>query len=227
MGHLRITLVLLSCTIASAASDGKPEPAIIKVSGSSGVVAFKPEKARVLLEISNAAGTQAAAETENSRFREALIEDIRKELGPTASRQSKIELVGYTIAPGYKSTPSDVIAYVVRSAVCDDFSRLGTISQLAGKNSGRLAEIEYSLKDDQEALSYVVRRAAVIARSNAESMSAALGQKILRVRSLESTPGRVGPLPKGDLLPHAIPSAGMIPRNTRWITESSLKQLSL
>jgi uncharacterized protein len=173
------------------------EPPTVRASGEA-TVSMKPDQATLNIGVVNQASTADAAAAQNAKQLTSVLEQLRKDLGAKAD----IRTSGYSLNPNYKygnNTAPQITGYTASNTVqvkVDDLSKLGSIIDAATKTgSNSVNGIQFGLKNDQSARAEALKQAAQIARANAEAISAALGLRVVRVRSAESGEGgRVIPL---------------------------------
>jgi len=145
------------------------------------MVSVQPNHALVRLAVISRAGTTEHARASNAERATQVIARVREALGQDADIQTK----------DYLLTHSETDGYVARNMIeiqVHDPALAGKVIDVATRAGANvISGINSSATDDQNARAEVVREAAEKARSNAEALAAALGLRIVRVISAESS----------------------------------------
>ncbi|MEW6726625.1 MAG: SIMPL domain-containing protein [Bacillota bacterium] len=197
--HCLVIVVLLALSLlagttafaGSAPTGQEPSPTglpVITVAGT-GKVMVRPDTASITLGVNTVAPTAQAAQKENSRIANQVLEALVKIGIP----RQNIQTVDYSIWPEYyhppykegSPEPPKVTAYRVinniRVAV-DDTSQLGAVIDAAvNAGANQSYNIQFSKKDEVAARSEALTKAVVDARSKAETVARTLGMKISKV----------------------------------------------
>ena len=168
-------LLLMIFVPLAAAGAAEPTPSIISVDAE-GKVAAKPDLAILNLEVETQAPQSQAAAGENARRSDALLQALKKVLGP----EEKIQSLGYRLTPlrSYqsKTKPEGITGYqaVHRFKVeVRDLARLGTLIDTALKDGASKVNGPYWGHSKLEELQ---RQAAVEALAKARRLAEALAQ---------------------------------------------------
>jgi uncharacterized protein YggE len=187
-----LTATVLAMTGGSAAyAEGRASieagaPASITVTAQTTVEAA-PDLVRIDLGVTTESKDAESAARENAQRSQAVLKALRAALGAGAD----IRTLGYSLGPAYEY-PRDggqprLIGYrgsnIVR-VTTGELAKAGTIIDAATRAGGNEIQlIEFTLKDEGPARADAVRKAAALARTQADALAAALGQRIVRVLS--------------------------------------------
>jgi uncharacterized protein YggE len=173
------------------------QPPSITVSAQATIEA-KPDQARIHLGVATEAKDAAVAARENAARSQAVLKALRASLGAAAD----ITTIGYTLGPAYdyprdggRPTLVGFRASNIVRVTTADLAKVGTIIDSATRAGGNeVQQIEFTLKDPLPVEREAVRQAAALARAKADTLAAALGQRIVRVLSAVES-GPVQPFP--------------------------------
>lgn len=163
----------------------------VRASGES-VVEVKPDQASITVAVVTQASTASAAASQNATQVTAVLDRLRKESGPNAD----IRTVGYSVNPNYtypnqpNSTGPKIVGYTASNTVqikLDDIAMVGRVLDAAtAVGANNVHGVQFSVKDERAVRAQALRQASQNARAAAEAMAAALGLRVVRVRSAET-----------------------------------------
>ncbi|MEX2260951.1 MAG: SIMPL domain-containing protein [Bryobacteraceae bacterium] len=170
------------------AAQNTPGPPSVRASGEA-TVSERPDQARVQIGVVSQAPTAQAAAAQNAKQLSAVLDDLKKALGPEA----QIRTTSYSIQPDYryprdggKPTITGYTATNVVQVTLDDLTKVGTVIDTALKaGANTIRGIQFTLRDEQAARARALREATQEARANAQAMASALGLKTGRVLHLQ------------------------------------------
>lgn len=188
--RLGLAMVLVSgfaCAQPAASSAG---PASVRTTGE-GVVYSKPDQAKIDIGVVTEAPTAQATGAQNATQTQAVLDRLHSALGSKAD----IRTVSYSLNPSYqyprdggKPTLNGYNAVNTVEITTEDLAGLGKVIDAATEGgANRIQQLQFLLKDERPARAEALRKAAQVARSNAEAMAGALGLKLGRVISMEQT----------------------------------------
>ncbi len=185
-------LALAAALIASGAraDEGKSTPRTIRVSADATVHAT-PDLAEIDLGVLSEAQTASEAASENAKRVDKVLTAVRGLSGVKA----ELKTVGYSVMPRYADSrggkPPAVAGYAASNTVRVRTSELTQVSTLidaatsAGANDVR--GLVFSRKDEDAVRAQALREAVAKAKLEAETIADALGVKIARIASAETT----------------------------------------
>jgi uncharacterized protein len=199
--------VLLACTILAAQEPAPPQALrYIRATGE-GAVQVNPDQATVTIGVVSQAHTASAAAADNAKQLTAVLHRLRQDLG--AGSQIKTE--GYSLSPNYRypqppetGSPS-ITGYTASNLVqvtVDDVNQVGKVIDAAAQTGANdIRNVSFGLKDEQAARLQALARAARNARAEAEEIASALGVRVVRLHSAETSSGVV--IPSGPMMARA------------------------
>jgi hypothetical protein len=189
MRILVAAIALLAPALAQPAPRGGPPS--VRATGE-GTVTVKPDQAIVSIGVVTQAATADAAASQNATQLNALLDRLRKELGSNGELQTS----GYSLTPNYRyptppATGSPTISGYTASntvqATTRDLPSVGRLIDAATRAGANHVEgIHFMLRDEQPARAQALKQAAQAARANAEAIAAALGVRVVGLRSAET-----------------------------------------
>jgi uncharacterized protein YggE len=198
----KILLVVAALCIAAASAraaegDGKPAPATMRVGGEA-TLSVKPDEAQINLGVLTQAPTGQAAAAENAKKLDAVLKGLRGLLGTGAD----IKTVGYSLTPNYRYPKEGgqpaITGYTARNTVrvkTEDLGKVGQIIDAATQSGANNVEgLQFTLKDEQQALSEALRQAAVQARAKVDALASALKVKVARVLQVDESGQPIRPI---------------------------------
>jgi uncharacterized protein len=173
---------------AAAAAAQAPVPRVphIRAVGSA-VVSVKPDQARLEFAVVTQAAAAAQAAAANAKRTTAVIEALKKALGPGAT----IRTTQYSVSPNYNHRDGGRIltGFTAQNAVeviVNDLDKLGSIIDTglaAGAN--RIDGVRMMLKNDEPARREALRLAGQQGRARAEAIASGLNAKLGALVSAE------------------------------------------
>ena len=173
-------LALAALPFAAAAQVPAPEaPPFIQVTGSADVK-VRPDRARLNFAVVTEGPTAAEAASQNATQMAAVNAALRA----TGAAGLVIETWGYSLQPRYArvtspDTPPRIIGYQATNnvrATVDDVTVVGRLIDAGiGAGSNQVTSLQFEARDTEVPRTEALRRAVQNARSQAETMAAALG----------------------------------------------------
>jgi uncharacterized protein YggE len=182
-----------------AQDDDQPPPRTLTVIGFAEVKAA-PDLALIELAVETTAENAGKATTDNARRTTAVIDALKKKIGP----KDRVTTTGYSLQPQYANqrpgsdAPPAITGYVASNRVRVESRDLTMVGDLidtaitAGAN--RTDVLSFQLENRAPSLREALRKAGAEARAQAESIAEALGVKLGEVLSA-STYGMPMPQP--------------------------------
>jgi uncharacterized protein YggE len=178
---LTLSAAALLCALSpAAAQQTQPTEPFILVTGV-GEARIQTDRARLDFMVETQAPTAQAAATQNSDRMDRVIKALRDRGGSTVT----VETGGYSLSPVYRQPPRDVNeiptieAYRAVNHVkvrADDLTRVGGLIDAAiAAGANRIAGLSFEAKDPEPARLEALRTAVAKARSEAETVAAAMG----------------------------------------------------
>jgi len=184
---------------------GPTRSTMVRATGEA-VVPVVPDRAVVRLALMTTARTAERAREKNAKRTTAMVAKLREVLGQDAT----IGTANYYLNKNYDGfVANDTIDVQV-----GDPANAGKVIDVATKAGASVVRgVDVSTMDDQSARSEALRQATSRAQTNAEAMAAALGMRVERVVSAETSaqpaatpPGLAGPsLPRKKSVPTPLP----------------------
>jgi uncharacterized protein YggE len=189
---IRPAMIVLAVAVpVMAQNPARNASPFVRASGE-GVVTVKPDEAVLSLGIVTQASTADAAASQNATQVNALLQALKKELGASG----ELRTIGYRIQPNYRyptppaggsPTISGYSASNTVQATTRDLPSLGRLIDAATRaGANHIEGIQFLLHDEQPARMQALKQAAQAARANAEAIAAALGVRVLGLRSAET-----------------------------------------
>jgi uncharacterized protein YggE len=182
---LGLSLALAPVFAAWAAAPGSPTLLEVEAEGK---VLAKPDMARMVFEVVTQAPQAQAAAQENARRAEAMLEALKKALGP----EEKVQSLGYWVNPvttyNQKLRRTEITGYKAENrfqAKLKDLNRLGQVIDTAlhnGANEVRGPYFEHSRLEELQEQAYAA--ALKRARRLAEALAQAQGLKVIRISEI-------------------------------------------
>jgi uncharacterized protein len=191
-------IFMLGLLAAPARAQTSEQPAqTIRVVGEASVTS-KPDRVEIDLGVVTRGATSQQAATENARVLQRVLAALRTALGP----QADIQTISYGLQPDYQYPQQGgapkITGYTATNTVRvrqDDVGNVGAVLDAATKaGANQVERIRFTLKDEAAAKANALRAAALEARGKANSLGAALGLQIARIRSIEETGATPRPL---------------------------------
>jgi uncharacterized protein YggE len=190
MMRLAVTAVAVLAS-ALAQAPARNAPPFVRASGE-GTATVKPDQAVLSIGVVTQASTADAAASQNASQVNALLQALKKELGSNG----ELRTIGYRIEPNYRyptppaggsPTISGYTASNTVQATTRDLPFVGRLIDAATRAGANHVEgIQFMLRDEQPARAQALKQAAQAARANAEAIAAALGVRVMGLRSAET-----------------------------------------
>lgn len=202
MRPLLIAVTLLMPVVAQETMRTGPPAPFVRASGE-GAVTAKPDEATINIGVITEAATAESAAAQNATQTTTLVDRLKKSVG---SEGGRIRTVNYSVNPKYdvsggpaRRDGPKITGYTASNTVqvttyeLDGVGKLLDAATSAGAN--HINGIQFSLRDEQSARAQALKEAAQAARANAEAIAAALGVRVVRLRSAEtSSSGPIRPM---------------------------------
>ena len=186
---LAAAIALLAPVLAQPAPRGGPPS--VRATGE-GSVTVKPDQAIVSIGVITQAATADAAASQNATQVTILLDRLKKELGSNGELRTS----GYSLSPNYhyptppasgSPTISGYTASNTVQATTRDLPSVGRLIDAATRaGANHVQGIQFMLRDEQPARAQALKQAAQAARANAEAIAAALGVRVVGLRSAET-----------------------------------------
>jgi uncharacterized protein YggE len=179
----------------------------------------QPDQAVVVLAVESFAQTAQEASSENSAKMDAVIKALRR-LG---LGQDAIRTLGFSVTPEYDYTagtprqPGEdrLIGYRARNMIqvtTNDIAQAGNIIDVAIKaGANRVTDLSFQLRDPEAARQEALRLAVGKARTEAETIAAALGRRLGPALAATSTGAFAPPRPMQQMRSMAVAEMAMAP----------------
>lgn len=195
-----VTVAALMCLCAfplqSVHAADTSRPPYVEVSGEA-EARMAPDTALLDFGVATRADTAAAAAQQNATRMQAVLEAVRKALGPDADIGTGTYSLRAEYATSRDGTPPRVTGYVATNVVrleTGELNRLGELIDLATQaGANQVQRIAFTLSDPSAARRRALRDAVLDANAEAEAIATALGAKLGTVQSVveqESEPIR-------------------------------------
>jgi uncharacterized protein len=188
-----VSLVLLLAGLAGAQS---PRPASVQASATASV-SVAPDQARIQIGVVSQAPTASAAAAQNATLLQSVLDKLKAAAGPKA----EVKTLSYSLNPNYDfsrgtHTLKGYIANNLVRVTTDDLSSVGSIIDAATQSgANEVPSLEFTLKDQSQARTQALRKAALQAHEEAGAMANALGLKLGKVIYLDAGGGQP-PMPR-------------------------------
>jgi uncharacterized protein YggE len=186
--HRLILFSLCAVTVFAQAPPGEGLPNV-RATGE-GVVTTRPDQAILHIGVITQGQTAEAAGSQNAKQTTSVVAELKQAVGSNG----EIKTVGYSLNPNYRY-PRDggaptITGYTASNTLevkLNDLSRIGQVIDVSTRvGANNIGGIQYALRNEQSVRAEALAEASRSARANAEAMAAALGLKVLRVRSAEA-----------------------------------------
>ena len=214
MGGARLAALVLAGAAAMplcAARGAEPAPAYIEVSGEA-ETRVSPDTVQLDFGVSTRAGSAAEAARQNATRMKAVLDAVRKALGPAG----QIGTGTYTLRPEYDAPrdgrPPKVTGYHASNVVrveTRELARVGELIDLAVEaGANQVQRIAFTLSDPGTARRRALNDAVLDARAEAETIAKALGVALGPVQSvIEQDSGPVRPFMQDAMVARAEAAA--------------------
>ncbi|MGQ0563131.1 MAG: SIMPL domain-containing protein [Gemmatimonadota bacterium] len=192
-------LVLVATGQLAGQQPERRAPRRLSVTGT-GIVQRQPDRAVLMVAVESRANTAQEAAQQNARKMEAVYAALRR-LGIVPP---KVATISYELHPQYNQpdprggefTPriTGYVAVNMVRAELDSIQRVGAaIDAVIGAGANRIANLSFELRDPQSARLEALRIAVERARTEAEAIASAAGQRLGPPLSISS--GHFTPVP--------------------------------
>jgi len=170
--------LLVFCLCATAAfPQVAARRSVVRASGE-GVVSIKPDQTKVSIGVNTTAATAQEASDLNATETNKVLAALRQVLGANAD----IRTIGYNLFqtrdPRTNQPNGFTATNTVQVTMNDTTSAGRVIDAAAAAGATNITGISFTLKDPQPARQQALRLAAMQAKSNAEAIATALGQRL-------------------------------------------------
>lgn len=184
---MKIAVLFFAPALAFVAQAQSPRPASVQASATASV-SVKPDEARIQIGVVTQAPTASAAASQNAVALQKALDELKAAAGPKA----EVKTVSYSLTPTYDSARTHTIksftAANIVEVVTGDLSTVGKIIDAATQaGANEVRSLQFTVRDQAQARSQALRKAAQQARSDAEAMASALGVKLGKVIYLDQT----------------------------------------
>jgi uncharacterized protein len=191
--------VLLLMPALLMAQDANPRvPLHVVRAVGEATISVAPDQARISVGVITQAANAEDAVAQDAKRTAAVLDALKA----IVQSKGEVRTTSYSLAPQYKYVQGEnptITGYQASHTVevtLNDVSMVGKVidgSSKAGAN--HIDRIEFSLKDDQSVRAQALQKATTAAKTNAESIAAALGVSVTGVAFAEtSETGAVRPL---------------------------------
>ena len=184
MNNLVLWFGVAALFVVSASAE---QPTTVRVLGSA-VARAEPEHATFMFGVVTYAPDADRAAQENAQQTRATIAALKERLGPEA----RIETAGYAIQPNRKYSKiglQDVKGYSVTNTLqvtVEQVADLGDIlDHVTASGADGVYSVNFGVSDPAALRGRAVQEAVAQAQVNAEAIAKALGQRVLRIVSVE------------------------------------------
>ncbi len=208
-------LVLAATTAWGQASPAGTPPAgqpAVRASGDA-VVHAKPDQVKIGIGVVTRAATAQQAASENA----AQLQAVLAKLHAAVAGKGEIQTLGYSLTPVW-NYPRDgkpsITGYTATNTVevtSRDLSGIGQLLDAAAQaGANNIQGVQFTLQNDAPERAQALRQATLEARTNAESMAAALGMRLGPVLLVEQgTAAPIRPVFRAEAM--AAPGAAPTP----------------
>lgn len=182
-------LSLAALLFATAAAAHEPEMGI-RVAGE-GSLTVKPDQVEIDVGVATQAERAEAAASGNAKQLQTTLEKLRQALGPNAN----VKTLSYSLVPNYRY-PKDggaptITSYTATNLVrveLNDLTAIGNVIDTATQaGANKIERLRFTMRDKRAIEAQALREAAFDAKSQAETLAAALGVKLGPVLSVVET----------------------------------------
>ncbi|HWP44171.1 MAG TPA: SIMPL domain-containing protein [Blastocatellia bacterium] len=190
-----------SAAFAQGAEEKTARP-VIRVMGEA-TVSARPDQATVHVGVVTQASTAQEAASQNAQKLDAVIQALRKALGP----QAEIKTISYSLNPNYvyprEGGQPKLTGYTASNTVevkTGDLAQVGKIIDTATQaGANNIQALRFGLKDEEAVKAQALREATAKARVKADAIANALGVKIVRFLRAEESGAVAIPFQARDL----------------------------
>ena len=190
------SMLSASGALAQQPAEKEPRP-VIQVTGEATVTA-KPDEARIEIGVVTQARTAQAAANQNRQQLDSVLGELHQALGAAAD----IQTTSYSLQPNYREFKPGgepaIIGYTatnivqVKTKKLDEVGKVIDVATQSGANAVR--RLEFTLQDEQAIRSQALRKAAIQAKAEADTLADALGLRTVRILSVSESGPIVRPV---------------------------------
>jgi len=175
-----------------------PSVPFVRVHGES-TVSAQPDRAQLDIGVTTQDSTVQGATDLNAKQSNTVVSELR-----TIVPSANIKTVNFSVNPNYRypqggGSPT-ILGYTANNTVrvqIDDLSKLQNVIDIATKSgANNVNRLNFMLRDEEKARAEALAKAAELARSGAQSLAAALNERIGHILRVEEgqpvviSPGR-------------------------------------
>lgn len=184
-------MLLLATVIAVRAVAQTQAPPSFQASANA-TVSVAPDEARIQIGVISQASNAAAAASQNAAQLQKALDQLKAAAGPKA----EVKTISYTLTPNYDTGKNGARAIKGFTAnnmvlvITSDLTSVGKIIDAAMQSgANEVQSMQFTLKDPAQARREALRKAALQARADAESVASALGLRLGRVLRIDENAG--------------------------------------
>jgi uncharacterized protein YggE len=188
-----VFFLLLPLTFSAFAQPVRPDLSAhpyVEATGEA-TLSAKPDQAEIDIGVTSQGPMAGEVAAQNAKQVDGVLKEIRGVLGSAAG----IKTNRYSINPNYTySKPggsATIAGYTATNTVqvtVPDLHQVGKVIDVATQSGANaVQQIEFTLKNDEQVRTQVLREAAARARANAGAMASGLGLRLGKVLSVEQT----------------------------------------
>jgi uncharacterized protein YggE len=190
-------LMLINMAAFAQATDEKAARPMIRVTGEATVTA-RPDQATIHIGVVTQAQTAQTAAAQNARKLDAVLQELRKALGP----QAEIKTISYSLNPNYvyprEGGQPKLSGYTASNTVevkTTDLAQVGKVIDISTQSgANNIQALRFGLKDEETVKAQALREAAARAKAKAEAIASALGVRIVRFLMAEESGATIIPI---------------------------------
>jgi uncharacterized protein len=171
------------------------EKPYVQASGEA-TISAKPDQAVIEIGIVSQESNASAAAARNAKQTDAVLGELNALLG----RNRKVRTTSYSVRPNFQypkpgASPT-ITGYTATNVVevtLDDLAQVSKVIDTATQSGANVVQkLQYRLKNPNAVRAQALREAAEQAKLSAEAMASGVGQKVIRVLSVEEVPPEEG-----------------------------------
>jgi uncharacterized protein YggE len=214
---MRGSLVLAGLVLAGGTASGQGTAErmahpMVRVTGEATVTA-RPDQATIHIGVVTQASTAQTAAAQNAQKLDAVLQQLRKALGP----QAEIKTISYSLSPNYvypreggQPRLSGFTASNTVEVETGDLTQVGKVIDIATQSgANNIQALRFGLKNEEAVKAQALREATAKAKAKAEAIASALGVKIVRFLMAEESGVTAIPIQARDL--YAAREAASVP----------------
>lgn len=164
------------------------EKPYIQASGEA-TISAQPDQAIIEIGVVSQAANASAAAAQNAKQTDAVLGELNALLG----RSRKVRTTSYSVRPNFQypkpgASPT-ITGYTATNVVevtLDDLAQVSKVIDTATQSGANVVQkLQYRLKNPNAVRAQALREAAEQAKLSAEAMASGVGQKVIRVLSVE------------------------------------------